>query len=119
MKPLGTIVALIALLAVLFAPAIAQKQTGSPSPGPEEEMMKQMMTMMGQMEKQMGQMQEQMKGHAGHGLHAGPHGADERLDGADADDDAAASRSDARALPRRHGPRRAEEGRVGGNHEGQ
>ena len=35
MKPLGASGALIALLAVLFAPAIAQKQTGSPSPGAE------------------------------------------------------------------------------------
>ena len=67
MKPLGTIVASLALLAVLLAPAIAQKQTGSPSPGPEAELMKRMMTMMGQMEKQMGQMQEQMKGMQGMG----------------------------------------------------
>jgi TolA-binding protein len=67
MKPLGTIAVLIALLAVLFAPAIAQKQTGSPSPGPEDELMKRMMTMMGQMEQQMGQMQEQMKGMQGMG----------------------------------------------------
>ena len=62
MKPLSTLVASVALLAVLIAPAIAQKQTGSPSPGPEDEQMTRMMTMMGQMEKQMGQMQEQMKG---------------------------------------------------------
>jgi hypothetical protein len=67
MKPLGTIVASLALLAVLLAPAIAQKQAGSPSPGPEEERMTQMMTMMEQMEKQMGQMQEQMKGMQGMG----------------------------------------------------
>ena len=67
MKPLGTIVASIALLAVLVAPVIAQKQTGSPSPGPEDELMTRMTTMMGQMETQMGQMQEQMKGMQGMG----------------------------------------------------
>jgi TolA-binding protein len=67
MKPLGAVVAAFMLLAVLLAPAIAQKPTGSPSPGPEDEMMTRMTTMMGQMEKQMGQMQEQMKGMQGMG----------------------------------------------------
>jgi hypothetical protein len=62
MKPLGTIAASFALLAMLLAPAIAQKPSGSPSPGPEDELMTRMTTMMEQMKKQMGQMQEQMKG---------------------------------------------------------
>ena len=71
MKAFGTVVALIALVAVFLTPAIAQKATGSPSPGPEEEQMTRMMKMMGDMEKQMGQMQEQMKGMQGMG---GMHG---------------------------------------------
>ena len=62
MKSLGTAVASLALLAVFLAPAIAQKPTGSPSPGPEDERMTRMMKMMGDMQQQMGQMQEQMKG---------------------------------------------------------
>lgn len=65
MKPLGTIAALIALLGVLFAPAVAQKPQGSPDPGPEEERMAQMLGMMDQMEGQMKQMHEQMKGMQG------------------------------------------------------
>lgn len=71
MKPLGTIVASLALLGLFLTPAIAQKQTGSPSPGPEEERMARMMTMMEQMGKQMGQMQEQMKGMQGMGAMQG------------------------------------------------
>jgi hypothetical protein len=67
MKSLGTAVALIALLTAFMTPAVAQKATGSPSPGPEEERMTQMMKMMGDMEQQMGQMQEQMKGMQGMG----------------------------------------------------
>jgi hypothetical protein len=61
MKPLGMIVALIALLGVLLAPAVAQKPQGSPDPGPEEERMARMLGMMEQMEGQMKQMHEQMK----------------------------------------------------------
>jgi TolA-binding protein len=71
MKSLGTIVASLALLGLFLTPAIAQKQTGSPSPAPEEERMARMMTMMEQMEKQMGQMQEQMKGMQGMGAMQG------------------------------------------------
>ena len=71
MKSFGTAVALIALLTVFLAPAIAQKATGSPSPGPEEERMTQMMKIMGEMEQQMGQMQEQMKGMQGMGAMPG------------------------------------------------
>jgi hypothetical protein len=63
MKPLGTIVASLTLLAVLLAPAIAQKQTGSPSPGPEDEMMARMMTMMGQMKGSMERMHAMMQQH--------------------------------------------------------
>lgn len=63
MKPLGTIVTVVALLGVLLAPAIAQKpQQAGPNPGPDEERMERMLTMMDQMEDQMQQMHEQMKG---------------------------------------------------------
>jgi TolA-binding protein len=71
MKPLGTIVASLALLGLFLAPAIAQKPTGSPSPGPEDERMTRMMKMMGDMQQQMGQMQEQMKGMQGMGAMQG------------------------------------------------
>ena len=71
MKSLTAIVASLTLLGLFLTPAIAQKQTGSPSPGPEEERMARMMTMMEQMEKQMGQMQEQMKGMQGMGAMQG------------------------------------------------
>jgi TolA-binding protein len=67
MKSLTTIVASLTLVALFLAPAIAQKSTGSPSPGPEDEQMARMMKMMGEMEKQMGQMQEQMKSMQGMG----------------------------------------------------
>jgi hypothetical protein len=50
MKPLAPIVALIALLGMLFAPAVARKPQGSPDPGPEEERMAQMLGMMDQLE---------------------------------------------------------------------
>jgi len=71
MKPLGTAVASIALLAVSLAPAIAQKPTGSPNPGLEDERMTRMMKMMGDMQQQMGQMQEQMKSMQGMGAMQG------------------------------------------------
>ena len=67
MKSLATIVASLAMVAGLLAPALAQKPMGSPSPGPEDERMTRMMQMMGDMEQQMGQMQEQMKGMQGMG----------------------------------------------------
>src|SRR4029450_2099721 len=67
MKSLTTIVASLTLVALFLAPAIAQKSTASPSPGPEDEQMARMMKMMGEMEKQMGQMQEQTKGMQGMG----------------------------------------------------
>lgn len=71
MKLMGTMVASLALIALFLTPATAQKQTGSPSPGPEEERMARMMKMMGDMEQQMGQMQEQMKGMQGMGAMQG------------------------------------------------
>jgi hypothetical protein len=67
MKPMGTVVAVGALLAVLLAPAIAQKPQSEPPRGPDEERMARMMTMMEQMEEQMTQMHEQMKGMHGIG----------------------------------------------------
>ena len=71
MKLMGTMVASLALIALFLMPATAQKPTGSPSPGPEEEQMARMMKMMGDMEQQMGQMQEQMKGMQGMGAMQG------------------------------------------------
>jgi TolA-binding protein len=74
MKSFGMVVASLGLLAVFMAPATAQKPTGSPGPGPEDEPMARMMKMMGDMQQQMGQMQEQMKGMQGMQGMGGMHG---------------------------------------------